>query len=39
MEVVLLILSLLRARVFSRVKYNSAINLLVLVFAMTFNQP
>ena len=38
MEDVLLTLSLLQARAFSRVKYNSSINVLVLVFAMIFNQ-
>ena len=39
MEDVLLILSLLPAWVFSQVKYNSAINLLILFFAMTFSRP
>ena len=38
MEDVLLTLSLLQARVFSQGKYSSAINVLVLVFALTFKQ-
>ena len=38
MEDILLTLSLLQARVFLREKYSSAINVLVLVFALTFNQ-